>query len=127
MVYTKIKKIRILFIVICIAQLLHIFQFRSGFHFEVIKNPFKVDSGVSLVVSSEVIEISEILKNQKVKSFNLSKIIKNNSYLHKKSVEYNYPIIIDENSKMIFFLKDENIPDSCKVVETRKYFKFTKC
>ena len=127
MAYTKIKKIRILFIVICIAQLLHIFQFRSGFHFEVIKNPFKVDSGVSLVVSSEVIEISEILKNQKVKSFNLSKIIKNNSYLHKKSVEYNYPIIIDENSKMIFFLNEENIPNNCKVIEAGKYFKFTQC
>ena len=99
----------------------------ATFCYEVIKNPFKADSGASFVVSSEVIEISEILKNQKVKSFNLSKIIKNNSYLHKKSVEYNYPIIMDENSKMIFFLKDENIPNSCKVVETRKYFKFTKC
>ena len=127
MVYKKIKKIRILFIIICILQLFYIFQFRSGFQYEVIKNPFKKDSGISFVVRPEIIETSNILKKHKVKDFNLSKIIKNNGYLYKKTIEFNYPIRMDENSKMFFFLNNENIPNNCKVIETGKYFKFTQC
>ena len=127
MVSRKIKKVKILFIVICILQLFHIFQFRSGFEYEVIKNPFKEDSGISFVVRPEIIETSNILKKHKAKDFNLSKIVKNNGYLYKKTIEFNYPIIMNENSKMIFFLKKENIPNDCKVIETGKYFKFTQC
>ena len=127
MFYRKIKKIRILFIIICILQLFYMFQFRIGFQYEVIKNPFKKDSGVSFVVPSEIIETSRILKKQKVKDFNLSETIKNNDYLYKKIIEFNYPIRMNENSKMIFFLNKENILDNCKVIETGKYFKFTQC
>ena len=127
MVYRKIKKIRILFIIICVLQLFHIFQFRSGFQYEVIKNPFKKDSGIFFVVRPEIIETSNILKRQKAKDFNLSEIIKDNSYLLKKTIEFNYPIKMNENSKMIFFLNEENIPNNCKVIEAGKYFKFTQC
>ena len=64
---------------------------------------------------------------QKAKDFNLSEIIKDNGYLLKKTIEFNYPIKMNENSKMIFFLNEENIPYNCKVIEAGKYFKFTKC
>ena len=127
MVGRKIKKIRILFLIICILQLFYIFQFRIGFQYEVIKNPFKKDSGIFFVVSPEIIETSNILKKQKAKDFNLSEIIKNSEYLYKKTIEFNYPIRMNENSKMIFFLNKENIPNNCKVIETGKYFKFTQC
>ena len=123
----KIKKIRILFITICILQLFYLFQFRSGFQYEVIKNPFKKDSGVIFVVSSEIIETSRILQKQKAKNFNLSEIIKNNGYLYKNIIEFNYPVRMNENSKMIFFLNKENIPNNCIVIATGKYFKFTQC
>ena len=99
----KIKKVRILFIIICILQLFYIFQFRSGFQYEVIKNPFKKDAGIFFVVSPEIIETSNILKKQKAKDFNLSEIVKNSEYLYKKTIEFNYPIRMNENSKMIFF------------------------
>ena len=127
MVYRKTKKVRILFLIICILQLFFIFQFRSGFQYEVVKNPFKKDSGISFVVRPEIIETSAILKKHKAKDFNLSKIVKNNGYLYKKTIEFNYPIRMSENSKMIFFLKKENIPNDCKVIEAGKYFKFTQC
>lgn len=103
------------------------FQFRSGFQYEVIKNPFKKDSGISFVVRPEIIETNNILKKHKAKDFNLSEIVKNNDYLYEKTIEFNYPIRMNENSKMIFFLNKENIPNSCEVVETGKYFKFTQC
>ena len=127
MVSRKIKKVKILFIVICILQLFHIFQFRSGFEYEVIKNPFKEDSGISFVVRPEIIETSNILKKHKVKDFNLSQIAKNNDYLYKKAIEFNYPIRMNKNSKMIFFLSREDIPNNCEVIETGEYFKFTQC
>ena len=121
------RKIRILFITICILQLIHIFYFRSGFKYEVIKNPFNINSGVTFVVSSRIIEINDILKKQKVNDFNLSKIILDNNYINKKSVEFNYPIRLNKKSKNIFFTKEENIPSSCKIVNTGKYFKFPEC
>ena len=127
MFYRKIKKVRILFLIICILQLVYIFQFRSGFQYEVIKNPFKKDSGISFVVRPEIIETSNILKKHKVKDFNLSQIAKNNDYLYKKAIEFNYPIRMNKNSKMIFFLNKENIPNNCIVIATGKYFKFTQC
>ena len=121
------RKTRILFIIICILQLFHIFYFRSGFRYEVIKNPFNVNSGVSFVVSSKIIEINNILKEQKASDFNLSKVISGNNYIYKKTVEFNYPIRLNKNSKNVFFIKEENIPDNCKLLKTGKYFKFTKC
>tara|TARA_Y100001970_G_C14185579_1_gene832398 strand:- start:1169 stop:1552 length:384 start_codon:yes stop_codon:yes gene_type:complete len=127
MFYRKIKKIRTLFIIICILQLLHILHFRSGFQYQVIKNPFDVDAGIPFVLSSKVIEINQIIKNQNIKNFYLSETLKNNSYLHKKSVEFNYPILMDKKSRMIFYLKNEKVPESCIEIETRKHFKLAQC
>lgn len=127
MIGEKIKKIRILFLIVCIIQLFYIFHSRSGFQYEVIKNPFKANSGVSFVVSPEIIETNNILKKHKAIDFNLSKIVKDNGYLYKKSVEFNYPIIMNENSKKFFFLKEEKIPVNCAVVETGEYFQFIEC
>ena len=127
MVGRKIKKIRILFLIICILQLFYIFQFRIGFQYEVMKNPFKKDSGIFYAVSPIIIETNNILKKQQVKEFNLSKIFKKSAYLYQRTIEFNYPIRMKENSKMTFFLNKENIPNNCKVIETGKYFKFTQC
>ena len=123
----KIKKIRILFITICILQLFYLFQFRSGFQYEVIKNPFKKDSGIYYVVSPIIIESNNILEKQQAKDFNLSKIFKKNAYLYQRIIEFNYPIRMNENSKMFFFLNKENVPDNCKILGTGKYLKFTQC
>ena len=123
----KIKKLGILFLIICVLQLFYIFQFRSGFQYEVIKNPFKKDSGIYYVVSPIIIESNNILEKQQAKDFNLSKIFKKSAYLYQRTIEFNYPIRMNENSKMFFFLNKENIPDNCKVLESRKYTKFVQC
>ena len=68
----KIDKTKILFIVICIFQLFYLFYFRSGFEFQIIKNPFSKNSGTSYAVSNEVIESSRILNLYTLKEFNIS-------------------------------------------------------
>ena len=123
----KIKKLTIFFLIICIIQLFYIFYFRSGFKYEIIKNPFSENSGTLYALPYEVIESNNILKKHKATDFNLSKGLKKDTYLYQRSIEFNYPIRINEASRLIFFLNDEDIPSVCKIIETGKYLKLTQC
>ena len=123
----KIKKLGILFLIICTLQLFYIFQFRSGFQYEVIKNPFKKDSGINFAVSPLILETSSILKSQKAKNFNLSEAFKKSAYLYQRTIEFNYPIRMQKSSNMFFYLKKENVPDNCEVIISGEYIKFIKC
>jgi len=100
---------------------------RSGFQYEILKNPFTKNAGISFAVRPEIIEINKIIKKYDVPDFKLSTIIKSDDYLYQRSVEYNYPIRIIESSKFIFFLKSETIKQNCNVLELGNYFKFVKC
>ena len=73
----KIKKFKFFFLILCVIQLFYIFHFRSGFKYEIIKNPFNESSGISYALSAEVIEANSILKKQKAIDFNLSEGLKN--------------------------------------------------
>ena len=123
----KIKKFKFFFLTICIVQLFYIFYFRSGFKYEIIKNPFSENSGIFYALPHEVIESNNILKKYKAADFNLSKGLKKNAYLYQRFVEFNYPIRIKETSRLIFFINDETVPNSCEVIETGKYLKLTQC
>ena len=123
----KIKKLKFFFLILCIIQLLYIFHFRSGFKYEIIKNPFSKNSGVFYALSSEIIESNNILKKHKAVDFNLSVDLRKDIYLYQRSIEFNYPIRINETSRLIFYLKDEEVPTTCKVIETGKYLKLTQC
>ena len=123
----KIKKLKFFFLILCIIQLLYIFHFRSGFKYEIIKNPFSKNSGVFYALSPEIIESNNILKKHKAVDFNLSEDLRKDIYLYQRSIEFNYPIRINENSRLIFFHVDEDIPNTCTVIETGKYLKFTQC
>ena len=127
MAEVKIKKFKFFFIILCVIQLFYIFHFRSGFKYEIIKNPFNENAGISYALSAEVIEANSILKKQKVIDFNLSEGLKKDTYLYQRIIEFNYPIRINESSKLIFFLNAEDIPNTCKVIETGKYLKLTQC
>ena len=123
----KIKKLTIFFLIICIIQLFYIFYFRSGFKYEIIKNPFNENSGINYALSPEVIESNDILKKHKEIDFNLSEGLKKDTYLYQRIIEFNYPIRINESSKLIFYLNTEDIPNTCKVIETGKYLKLVQC
>ena len=113
--------------IICIIQLFYIFYFRSGFKYEIIKNPFSENAGILYALPYEVIESNNILKKHKATDFNLSKGLKKDIYLYQRSIEFNYPIRINEVSQLIFFLKDEEIPNTCVLIETGKYLKLAQC
>ena len=121
MAEVKIKKFKFFFIILCVIQLFYIFHFRSGFKYEIIKNPFNENAGISYALSPEVIEANSILKKQKVIDFNLSEGLKKDTYLYQRTIEFNYPIRINESSKLIFFLNAEDIPNVCKIIEIGKY------
>ena len=127
MVEVKIKKLKFFFIILCVIQLFYIFHFRSNFKYEVMKNPFDENSGISHALSLEVVESKLILKKQKAIDFNLSKSLKKDTYFYQRSIEFNYPIRINKTSKLIFFSLEEYIPNNCKEIETGKYLKLTKC
>ena len=127
MVEVKIKKFKFFFIILCVIQLFYIFHFRSGFKYEIIKNPFNENAGISYALSAEVIEANSILKKQKVTDFNLSEGLKKDTYLYQRIIEFNYPIRINESSKLIFFLNAEDIPNACKIIEIGKYLTLTQC
>ena len=127
MAEVKIKKFKFFFIILCVIQLFYIFHFRSGFKYEIIKNPFNENAGISYALSAEVIEANSILKKQKVIDFNLSEGLKKDTYLYQRIIEFNYPIRINESSKLIFFLNAEDIPNACKIIEIGKYLTLTQC
>ena len=127
MAEVRIKKLKFFFLILCVIQLFYIFHFRSNFKYEIIKNPFDESSGISYALSAEVIEVNSILKKQKVIDFNLSEGLKKDTYLYQRTIEFNYPIRVNESSKLIFFLNTEDIPNACKIIETGKYLKLTQC
>ena len=127
MAEVKIKKFKFFFIILCVIQLFYIFHFRSGFKYEIIKNPFNENAGISYALSAEVIEANSILKKQKVIDFNLSEGLKKDTYLYQRTIEFSYPIRINESSKIIFFLNAEDIPNACKIIEIGKYLTLTQC
>ena len=136
MAEVKIKKFKFFFIILCVIQLFYIFHFRSNFKYEVIKNPFDKNSGIFYVLHPSVIESNDFLKKHKAIDFNLSENLKlganlptpnKNTYFYQISIEFNYPIRINEDSRLIFFSNDEDIPNTCKIIETGKYLKLTQC
>ncbi len=127
MLNRKIHKIKVLFVIICILQLFYIFHFRSGFQYEVIKNPFSENAGLFYAISPEVMESKNILNKHKAIDFNLSVVLKEDTYFYQRFIEFNYPIRINSKSKIIFFLKNEEIIDSCDIIESGKYLKLAQC
>jgi len=121
------KKLLLFFLIICFLQTVYIFHFRSGFQYEIIKNPFKKNSGVHFALPDPVIEAKNIIKKNKVESFNLSASIKDNKALYQRIIEFNYPIRLKSSSDIFFFLKEEIIPKECKIIDTGEHLFLTKC
>ena len=121
------RKLYFFFLAVCVIQLFYIFQFRSGFKFEVFKNPFNQKSGILYAVPSEVVELNIILKKNNFNDFNLSESFKSNTYLYQRAIEFNYPIRINKSSDNIFYLIEEKNLNNCVLVETRNYLKLVKC
>ena len=121
------KKLFLFFLIICFLQIIYIFHFRSGFQYEIIKNPFEKNSGINFSLPKIVIESKEIIKKKQIKSFNLSLAIKDNKAVYQRVIEFNYPIRFKNNSDIFFFFIEETIPNDCEIIDTGEHLLLTKC
>ena len=123
----KFKILRFFFLVLIFIQIFYIYEYRSGFNFKIIKNPFAKDSGIEFSLPPQAIESRKIIVKNKLDSFNLSDGIKNNKALYQRIIEFNYPIRFQKDTNIYFFLKQENFPENCEILEKGEYLYLSKC
>ena len=126
MINLKKNKILVFFFIFGLLQIFYLFNKRSNFNFEILKNPLKKDSYVDFVLEEPVIEAKKILKSQNLEKFNLSKKLNDkNSYFYQRVIEYSYPSRMDTQEKYTFFMLEE--ASDCKEVFKGKFVELKKC
>jgi len=126
MTYLKKNKLIIFFFILGIFQIYYLFDKRSNFQIEILKNPFKRDLHANLTLPDIVIEANQILKSKNIISFNLSENIKKDMYLYQRIIEFNYPIKFSENSKFFITPFEEN-KKNCEKISEKKLVSLYKC
>ena len=120
------NKILIFFFIFGLLQIYYLYSKRSSFNFEILKNPFKEDSHINLVLEKSVIESKQIIQSYKLKKFNLSQKLKDkDSYFYQRLIEYNYPIRMDPEETHTFFLLEEK--NTCIDIFKGKFIELKKC
>ncbi len=125
---TLLKKNRILifFFIFGLLQIYYLYSKRSNFNFEILKNPFKKNSHINLVLKKSVIESKQIIQSYNLKKFNLSQKLKDkDSYFYQRLIEYNYPVRMDPREGYTFFLLEEK--NNCEDVFKGKFIELKKC
>jgi len=126
MINLKKNKILVFFFIFGLLQIFYLFNKRSNFNFEILKNPLKKDSYVDFVLEEPVIEAKKIIKSQNLEKFNLSKKLNDkNSYFYQRVIEYSYPSRMDTQEKYTFFMLEE--VSDCKEVFKGKFVELKKC
>jgi hypothetical protein len=123
----KLRALRIFFLVLFFFQIFYIYQFRSGFNFKILKNPFSQDSGIEFSLPPQVIESKKLIKKNKIDNFNLSDGIKNNEAMYQRIIEFNYPIRFKTEENIYLFLAKENFSEKCEMLEKGEYLYLGKC
>ena len=126
MTHLKNNKILIFFFIFGLLQIYYLYSKRSNFNFEILRNPFKKDSHINLVLEKPVIESKQIIQSFNLKKFNLSQKLKDkDSYFYQRLIEYNYPVRMDPKEEYTFFLLEEK--NTCKDIFKGKFIKLKKC
>ena len=85
MTHLKKNKILIFFFIFGLLQIYYLYSKRSNFNFEILRNPFKKDSHINLVLEKPVIESKQIIQSFNLKKFNLSQKLKDkDSYFYQR-------------------------------------------
>ena len=120
------NKILIFFFIFGLLQIYYLYSKRSGFNFEILKNPFKKDSHINLALEKSVIESKQIIQSYKLKKFNLSqKLGDKDSYFYQRVIEYNYPVRMDQEEGYTFLLLEEK--NTCEDIFKGKFIVLKKC
>ena len=127
MKFLKLNKIVVFFFIIGLLQIYYHFAKRSSFNFDILKNPLKKDAHINYVLEKSVIEANQIIKEVKLKKFNLSKKLNNkNEYFYQRTIEYSYPIKYDPNAEYTLFLSKEN-KSNCESILKKTLIELKKC
>ena len=121
------KKVKFLLIIIIIFQLFYIANKKINFKFNILINSFVPNYGPEYILTEDILELKLIANEEKLTFFNISEKLKKSDYFYQRSIEFLYPIRINENLKKIFFSKNEKIPNICKTKKKYKHFILAQC
>tara|TARA_B100001094_G_C18014893_1_gene712060 strand:+ start:106 stop:489 length:384 start_codon:yes stop_codon:yes gene_type:complete len=121
------KKIKFLLIVIIFIQLFYISQHKLEFKTEILKNSFLKEFGSKYVMTNDLLELKKVSKDFKLDKFNISTSLKNNTFFNQRSIEYLYPVKLDDSFKKIFYPINEKIPNHCFILNKFEYLIFVQC
>lgn len=121
------KKVKFLLIIIIIFQLFYIANKKVNFKFNILINSFVPNYGPEYILTEDILELKLIANEEKLTFFNISEKLKKSDYFYQRSIEFLYPIRINENLNKIFFSKNEKIPNICKTKKKYKHFILAQC
>ena len=86
------NKIKFILIFIIFFQIFYIANKRLSFKTEILKNSFLKDFGSEYVMSNDILELKKITNDLKLKKFNISKKLSENTFFFQRSIEFLYPV-----------------------------------
>ena len=120
----KIIKYLILFTIF--AQLFYISQERLNFNWINLTNSFKKNYKGDLSLPKETLELAEIIKKEGLSYYKLDSSFLNNQYIYQRTVEYIYPVRINNNLNESFTLKNTK-NENCKIIKSYTNINKIKC
>ena len=120
----KIVKYLVLFTIF--AQLFYISQERLNFNWINLTNSFKKNYKGDLSLPKETLELAEIIEKESLNSYKLDNSFLDNQYIYQRTVEYIYPVRINNNLNESFTLKNTK-NENCKIIKSYKNINKLKC
>ena len=120
----KIIKYLILFTIF--AQLFYISQERLNFNWINLTNSFKKNYKGDLSLPKETLELAEIIEKESLNSYKLDNSFLDNQYIYQRTVEYIYPVRINNNLNESFSLKNTK-NENCKIIKSYTNINKIKC
>ena len=121
------KKAKLLLLFVIILQLIYIANKKVNFSFDVFLNSFQPNYGPEYILTEEILELKSIVSKEEFTYFNISKKLKSDDYFYQRSVEYLYPIRLNEKFKKTFFSRNEEIPSTCNIIKKYKQLILVEC
>ena len=120
------KFIKYLILFTIFAQLFYISQERIKFNWVNLTNSFKKNYKGELLLPKETLELAEIIKRESLNSYKLDNSFLNNQYIYQRTVEYIYPIKINNNLSESFGLKNTK-NENCLIIKSYTNINKLKC
>ena len=121
------KKIKFVLIIIIFFQLFYIAEKKVNFKFNTLINSFKPNFGAKYILSEDILELKSIVNSENLKFISIIKKLRENDYFYQRSVEFLYPVRINQKKNKLFFSINEKIPNSCKIQKKYNNFILAKC